>query len=76
LSLRNKRGFNWRPSFRRLDLRSWRSLNWGLGFQRLNLHLSWRLGLGDLKLSLHLKRLRLERGLNRLNLNGLLLGSR
>jgi hypothetical protein len=120
LSLGSWRGFGWRLGFQRLALRGWRSLNWGLNF-----HLSWRLGLGglelslrprlsldwlnlgsrlrlepggglslrsrlgerlrrrglrlDLKLSLRLKRLkrlRLGRGLNRLDLNGLLFGSR
>jgi hypothetical protein len=58
------KGFGWRLGFQQLDLRGWRSLNWGLNF-----HLSWRLGLGGLELSLrprlsldwlNLKRLRLE----------------
>jgi hypothetical protein len=60
------RGFGWRLGFQRLNRRGWRSLNWGLNF-----HLSWRLGLGGLELSLrprlsldwlNLKRLRLEPG--------------
>ena len=57
------KGFGWRLGFQRLNRRGWGSL------RRLNFHLSWRLGLGGLELSLrprlsldwlNLKRLRLE----------------
>jgi hypothetical protein len=65
------RGFGWRLGFQQLGLRSWRGLRGlnlrGLGRDpRLRLSLDW----------LNLKRLRQGRGLNRLDLAGLLFGSR
>ena len=85
---RSLRGLNLKDLGRDLRLRL--SLDWlNLG-SRLRLELGWglslRLRLGErlkrrglrlnLKLSLRLKRLRWGRGLNRLDLNGLLVGSR
>jgi hypothetical protein len=89
LALRGWRSLGWGLNLRSLgrDLRLRLNFDW-LNLKRLRLEpgggLSLRLRLGerlkrrglrlDLELSLRLKRLRLERGLNRLN--GLLFGSR
>jgi hypothetical protein len=84
LSLGDWKDLNWELNLRSLEL----SLRLRLSFDWLNLGASWRLSsrfswrLGErlrrrdlrlnLKLSLRLERLRQGRGLNRLDLNGLL----
>jgi hypothetical protein len=87
LSLGDWKDLNWELNLRSLELRlrrlscDWLNLGSGWG---LSSRFSWRLGERlrrrdlrlNLKLSLRLERLRQGRGLNRLDLNGLLLGGR